>query len=196
MDPHRLGEQFAHTLFEPALRVGVVDIVGNVPVAGNAHLPVLDDQCMPWHQRLHILEECLLAKRILKRKVFAERVRISRYFRQHRQQRLDLRRKVQSAIGLGVIEGLDAEAVSRGKKAGPVPYGKRKHASQVRNAIRTPLGVRGQHDLRVGRGTERPAILKLLAQFGEIIDFAVVGDEGTVWSRHRLVARLRQINDR
>ena len=104
------------------------------------------------------LNRRLLADRVLKRHILGERIGIGRDLRQDRQQRLDLRGEIETPSHDCIVKRLDAEAVARGKQAFAVPERERKHAAQVRQAIRAPLGVGGQDCLGVRRRAEFPTV--------------------------------------
>jgi hypothetical protein len=91
--------------------------------------------------------------------------------------------------------------VARQKQFGParaeIAEGKGKHAIQPMNAIRTLLFVKVDYDFRIGvRGKVVAFVLQFTAKFGEVVDFAVVGDpDRAVFVAHWHVPIGRKIKD-
>ena len=99
----------------------------------------------------------------------------------------------------GVAERLDPEAVA-GEDEAPataVPEPERPHAVEMLEAIRAPLGVRVEDDLRVGLGAElRPLSLELAPQLDIVVDLAVEGEpQIAVGQAHRLVSGRGRVDD-
>src|SRR5712672_3654535 len=103
---------------------------------------------------------------------------------------------------MSVVEGFDAEVVTRQKKGGcagaEITNGKRKHAVKAFDAIRSLLLVKMKHYLGIGSRGETMALgLQFLAQFAEVINFAVVGDpQAAILVAHGHVAVGRKIENR
>ena len=97
------------------------------------------------------------------------------------------------------IQRLDAEAISRDQDRGAarVPKHEREHAAQPLDARFSPLGIRREHDFRVGRGNEAMTeLLELGAQFLEVVTLAVEDrDHAIAAVDHRLAASLAKIED-
>ena len=115
---------------------------------------------------------------------------------QERQQRLDLGREIERAVDARMVERLDAEAIARHEQPAPggIPKREREHAAQLFHATLAPLLVSGEDHFRVGSGGE-PVLAQLLAQFDEVVDLAVVGDDVARGRAHRLRAGV-EIDDR
>lgn len=96
---------------------------------------------------------------------------------------------------LGVVEGLDAEMVTGQEKAffTAVPQAEGEHASQTGDKVIAPLFVGVNDNFGVGLGLELVSGGdELLAEFGGVVDFAVVGDpDGAVFVGKGLVAACK-----
>ena len=97
------------------------------------------------------------------------------------------------------VERLDADAVADEREAAGVvlPEGEREHAVQTLDgALDAPRLARLQHDLRVGRSAEAPARrLQLSPDAREVVDLAVVGDDGApARGDHRLAPGGREVH--
>ena len=108
-----------------------------------------------------------------------------------RQQRLDLGAEDQLALGDGVEERPDAEAIARGEEhaASRVPDGKRPLAVQPLDAVLALFFVEMEDHFRVGPRREDVAgVDELLAQLDVIEDLAVERDpEAPILVAHRLL---------
>src|SRR2546427_12484252 len=77
----------------------------------------------------------------------------------------------------GVVEGLDAEAITREKEALAVRDRKRKHPAELLHALRVVLLVQMQHYLGVGvRRKAMPLLLQDRSQRAMVVNFAVEYD--------------------
>ncbi len=111
----------------------------------------------------------------------------------------DLRGEAQPLPVLAVVERLDAEGVPGQEQpfVRGIPDRKGEHPAQASQAVLAPLGVRGEQDLRVALGVERPAGgAQLGPQLAEIVDRAVEDQAETpVRGAHGLVA-VRRVENR
>src|SRR6476660_3495767 len=108
------------------------------------------------------------------------------------EERFHLRAEVETVLGLGVVERLNADATPSEKQGfrSRVPDGQSEHTPETRNGAAAPLFV-GMHDrlgvaVRVERVT-RP--LEIGAQLLKVVDLAVEHDpDGAVFVVNRLMA--------
>ena len=119
----------------------------------------------------------------------------------HLEQGFHFGSKRQLSAALRVVEGLHAKMIARQKQLGPagaqIADREGEHALEAMNAIGTVLFVEVDHDLCIGIGSEVMAFtLQFAAEFGEVVDFAVVGDpDRAVLVAHRHVTVGRKIED-
>ena len=115
------------------------------------------------------------------------------------QQCLDLGGEREAVADPRKVEGFDPEAVAREHQpfAGGVPDRLRPHAVEALEAVRAPLAVGGERDLRVARPCEAVAARRELgAEFDVVVDLAVVHDPvAAVGRAQRLVAAGGQVQD-
>ena len=100
-----------------------------------------------------------------------------------------------------IIEWLDAETIARQMQPplSAVPQREGEHTNTApQRRLQAPLFDRGQDHFGIGMAAEAmPQRFQFAAQLGKVIDLAVVGDdEPTACRNHRLVAFLRQVDDR
>ena len=114
-------------------------------------------------------------------------------------ERAELRRELERAARVAVIERLDAVAVAGEHEAPPlrVPERNREHAAQAPRELGAVLLVEMQVHLRVAVGAKHVALsLELAAQLGVVVDLPVLDDGARpVLVRDRLVA-AGEVDDR
>src|SRR5690242_6067529 len=103
----------------------------DIPIAADGDLAVVYGQRMPGKQNMDMLEEALVANRVLEGDVFPKGIRVGRDFRQNWQEGLDLRREIQNAVDDGVKERLDAEPVSCREKPFSIPQCESEHIAEM-----------------------------------------------------------------
>lgn len=114
-------------------------------------------------------------------------------------QGLDLGGEGESAGVVAVVEGFDAVGVAGQPQGalGGVPEGEGVHAAQALEQVFAPVPVAVEQDFGVAVGMENAAgALQLLAQFAEVVDFAVEDQYAAAGGvDHRLIARGAQVED-
>ena len=167
LDPDRVFQEPAHFDNEVFLGVVAVDLEARLPETLRA--PVtgfeIDELPMAGAQLANPREHRVLAGHELKRHVFADRVVIrDRGHRRVLEQRLDLRREHQMAVGHEVIQRLDAEVVASDEQrlAVTIVQQEREHPVELLHALRAIGGVHRQDDLGVrGRPEDESPLLQL-----------------------------------
>jgi hypothetical protein len=156
---------------------------------------------VPGGQLLHALVDRERRGHVLERQVGVQRLHRHRGRRPRiRDERAELRREHEPVGSVAVEERLLAKAVTCEQQGlpSPVPHREREHpAQQLRDAL-AHLLVEVRDDLGVAAAAEAvPLGLQVLAQLRVVVDLAV-DDDGdlAVLVRHRLAARLGQIDDR
>ena len=114
--------------------------------------------------------------------------------------RLDLGREDKTPGLVAIVEGLDAEAISRSKElvVPAVVDDKSPHPVEALEAGRTPFEIAVQKHLAVARRAEDMAArLQLMLELDEVVDLSVEDDgERPIGGAHRLMARRREIQNR
>src|SRR5580704_1811601 len=109
------------------------------------------------------------------------------------------RREPERAIHVGIVQGLDAEAVARKEKplVARIPNREGPHAVEAQLAFRSPLGISGEHDFTIRFGNKAvPELTETFAQLDEVVNFAIEGKPVTpIGVRHWLPAAIRHIED-
>src|SRR5262245_15926279 len=165
-----------------------------VPITLDFDLSVAPDQCVAGQQSPYAMKERLFARGITVRRVIGERVVIQlRPGRARLNQGLDLRREVERPVILhGVVQGLDAEPVTRDHEPPPpaVPDRVGEHPAQPLDALRAELLVEVDNRLGVRRAAINvSALFQHRAQFAVVIYLAVENyPDRVVFIRHRLAA--------
>ncbi len=116
-------------------------------------------------------------------------------------QRLEFGAEQQHAAAPAPVQRLDAEPIANQpqRRLGTIPQRDGEHADEPRHrALRPKFPECRQHHLGI-RAAAKPVAKprEFVAQLGEIIDLAVVGDDiASVRGMHRLMPERRQIDDR
>jgi hypothetical protein len=202
--PHGLPEEAVELVLVLPVRGGAGLLAElEVPVALRSRPAAVrsDGDVMTGPQQLDVGEQRAVGEDVLEREVLEQmrqaQARAERAVLEHR---LDLRPEQEDRSEVGVVERLDAEAVTGEEQLGAraVPDREREHSVEALDARGPPLGVRVEHDLGVGVRAERATGRRqLLAQLDEVVDLAVVGDPVAAVARpHRHRARGRRVDDR
>ena len=172
-----------------------------VPVPPPLHAARLHRQGVAGLEQADSLEQGGLAEGVLKGEIVHEgrQADFARNSAQA-QQRLDLGRKNQRTVGLGIIQRLDPVPVP-GQQQGfcpVVPECEREHAVQPLDTVGSELLVEMKQDLRVRTRDELvPFPLQLFFQLEVVVDFPVIGDPdrpGPIG--HRLIDKSRMASRR
>ena len=177
-------------------RVVEVEVVVDLPIAGGLGDAVAHAQEMPGQELAHALEERLARQTELEGQVVLEPLEIGLDGGQEGQQRLRLGGEVQDVAHLGVVEGLDTEAVAHAEQLllPLVPDRVGEHTPEAVERCRAPAVVRTHDDLRVGSGP--PGAPQLVAQLGVVVDLSVVGQPAPGLVLHGLMPGRAGIDDR
>ena len=164
-----------------------------LPGLGNGVIR-LQAQGEPRRQLARLLENRLRFRHVAKGKVILNGLWIQFPLQLRMdQQGLQLGGKDKQAVGqLRIVEGLDAQAVTRQKQAPPVavPQGKGKHAAETLHTGLAPLFPGMHNDLGVAVGAEYMAGgPQFPGEFLEVVDLAVVDHHhGIILVEQRLLA--------
>src|SRR6266480_1298318 len=153
--------------------------VRSYPVALFLKLPAFPRSSRPGHQFPDAGEESLRTGNVAISQVGPDGLQVYRGLdARHAQQRLDLRRKVQSATVFVEEQRLLAEAVSRQEQAlvARVPDREGEHAAQAMDDLAPPVLISAQQHF--GVGIAREAVTEpseLLSQLAKVVDFPIEG---------------------
>src|ERR1051326_2735850 len=101
---------------------------------------------------------------------------------------------------LNIIKRLNTHRIARDEQTMPcgVPESEGEHATKSGEALLAPSGIGFEHDFSIGVADETCAgSLKFVADFAEVIDFAVVDNPvASLGILHRLVSQGGEVKNR
>ena len=195
MQPHRLREQALDALLVVLRGVVEVEVVVDLPVARGLGHAAVDAKEVARQELSHTLEEGLPGEAELEGQIVLQPLQVGLDGGDEGQQRLRLGGEVEDVADLGVVERLDAEAVTHAEQliGGLVPDGVGEHAAQAVERRGSPAVVGPHHHL--GIRARPPRASELRTQLGVVVDLAVVGQPSSPLVAHRLVAGGAGVDD-
>ena len=191
---HRLGDRV-----DPLPLRALLRREREIPVLPRLHSVAVDPRVVPGRQLLDAAERGARIGHPEKREVVGERRLVERCTADEREERPELGREPEHAVGAGDVERLDAEPVPSQEEllVAIVPDGEREDPVEARQHRGSLEREEPQQHLGVAVAREAlPGRLELGAELAEVVELAVVRDPPALGEGHRLRARGRRVEDR